>query len=375
MTGQALDRRLAGAMKARSYADAAAELGDQRFAVVRRKGDAPEAMVRRLTQLLGPALEPSAHALPIDGAAGSVGQLMRALKFTLDGFLADGAPPAAASLSEVLNASVRQAVADANAFGAVVDARQFKLVFQPVVSLATGEVRHYETLVRFKDDQSPFGMIRMAEELDVIEDLDRAVVDEAVKKLRADRTGKLRLAVNVSGRTIVSPGYIESLVAHDAGPYVRKRLILEITESAAISDLDLAQRHIEALQAAGYQLCLDDFGAGATSFAYLRALKVDIVKIDGSYVRELTAAGRNDAMIRHLVNLCQELKVETVAEMVETRPVEDILRRAGVDYAQGWLYGQPAPTPQPPLKTGAGSPSTAAMRPAARREGATEHWG
>ena len=149
----------------------------------------------------------------------------------------------------------------------------------------------------------------------------------------------------------------------------RRRLILEITESAAISDLDLAQRHIEALQAAGYQLCLDDFGAGAASFAYLRALKVDIVKIDGSYVRELTATGRDDTMIRHLVNLCQELNVETIAEMVETRAVEEILRRAGVDCAQGWLYGKPAATPQPPLKSGAGAVSTAAMRPSARREG------
>jgi len=372
--GVALDLRLAGALKAEAYADAAAELGDQRFALVRRKGDSPEAMVRRLTMLLGPALAPSATALPID-SAGSISQIMRALKFTLDGFIADGEPPAGgASLSEVLNASVRQAVANANAFGAVVDARQFKLVFQPVVSMATGEVRHHEVLVRFKDGQSPFETIRMAEELDVIQDLDRAVAEEAMKRLRADRLEVLKLAVNVSGRTIVNPGFVEGMLTLDASPWVRKRMILEITESAAIADLDLAQRHIEALQGAGYQLCLDDFGAGAASFAYLRALKVDIVKIDGSYVRELAASGRDDAMIRHLVNLCHELKVETVAEMVETRNVEDVLRRAGVDFTQGWLYGQPTPEPRPPLKSGAGSVSTAAIRPAVRREGGAEQW-
>ena len=371
--GAALTLRLAGALKAEAYADAAAELGDQRFAVVRRKGDSPEAMVRRLTKLLGPALAPSATALPIDGA-GSISQIMRALKFILDGFIADGEPPAGASLSDVLNASVRQAVANATAFCAVVNARQFKLVFQPVVSMATGEVRHHEVLVRFKDGQSPFETIRMAEELDVIQDLDRAIAEEAVKRLRADRLEVLKLAVNVSGRTIVNPGFIESMLTLDASPWVRKRMILEITESAAITDLDLAQRHIEALQAVGYQLCLDDFGAGAASFAYLRALKVDIVKIDGSYVRELAASGRDDTMIRHLVNLCHELKVETVAEMVETRNVEDVLRRAGVDYAQGWLYGQPTPEPRPPLKSGAGSISTAAIRPAVRRKGAAEQW-
>jgi len=371
--GLALDRRLAGALKAEAYADAAGELGEQRFAVVRRKGDAPEAMVRRLSQLLGPTLEPSAHALPIDGG-GSVGRVMRALKFTLDGFLADGTPPVVASLSDALNASVRQAVADASAFGAVVDARQFKLVFQPVVSLSTGEVRHYETLVRFKDGQSPFGMIRMAEELDVIEDLDRAVAEEAIKRLRADRIETLKLAVNVSGRSIVSPGFIETLLTMEPSPWVRKRLILEITESAAITDLDLAQRHIEALQGAGYTLCLDDFGAGAASFAYLRALKVDIVKIDGSYVRELTAEGRDDAMIRHLVNLCRELKVETVAEMVETKAVEDVLHRAGVDYAQGWLYGRPTAEPKPPAKAVSAPRSRSTVRPALRRADATEEW-
>ena len=368
--GAALDRRLAGALRAESYADAAADLGDQRFAVVRRKGDAPDAMVRRLTQLMGPGLQPTVHALPVD-VSGSVGRVMRALKFTLDGYIADGAPPTAASLSDVLNASVRQAVADASAFGAVVDARQFKLVYQPVVSLLNGDIRHYETLVRFKDGESPFAMIRMAEELDVIEDLDRAVADEAVKRLRADRTGRLKLAVNVSGRTIVSSGFVEWLIATGADAAIRKRLIVEITESAAIGDLDLAQRHVEALQAVGFQLCLDDFGSGAASFAYLRALKVDIVKIDGSYVRELAAAGRDDTMIRHLVNLCHELKVETVAEMVETKSVEDTLRRAGVDYAQGWLYGQLQAEPLLEIASAASS----AVRPAARRAGVTEQWG
>ena len=370
-----LDRRLVGAIRAESYADAAADLGDERFAVVRRKGDAPEAMVRRLAQLLGPALEPQVQALAIDGA-GSVGRVMRAMKFALDGFIANGEPPAVATLSEVLNASVRQAVEDANAFGAAVDSRSFKLVFQPVVSLSTGLVRHYEALVRFKEGQSPFEMIRMAEELDVIEDLDRAVAQEALKRLKADRTGRIQLAINVSGRSIVSSGFIRTLLALDPDPKVRERMILEVTESAAITDLDLAQRHIEALQGAGYHLCLDDFGAGAASFAYLRALKVDIVKIDGSYVRELTAAGRDDAMIRHLVNLCRELKVETVAEMVETHAVEDILRRAGVDYAQGWLYGQPTAEPQSPLKPGQ-TPAPPVKTPiaAARRAGVREQWG
>jgi EAL domain-containing protein (putative c-di-GMP-specific phosphodiesterase class I) len=177
----------------------------------------------------------------------------------------------------------------------------------------------------------------------------------------------LRLAVNVSGRTIVSRGFIEGVGRLAQGGDLAGRLIFEITETAALDDFRLAQRHIEALQALKFQVCLDDFGAGAASFAYLQQLRVDVVKIDGSYVRELTSSGRDDALIRHLVRLCKELKVKTVAEMVETQPVADVLERSGVDYAQGWLYGQATTEPVAGLK---GSLPTAA-----RRRGVVEQWG
>ena len=234
-----------------------------------------------------------------------------------------------------------------------------------MVSLTDGGVHHFEALVRFHDDHSPFAMIRMAEELDIIENLDRAVTDEVVKRLKADAKRTLRLAVNVSGRTITSPAYMQAIEKLGKSGELAGRLMFEVTESAAIDDLALAQRHIQAMQGLGFQVCLDDFGSGATSFAYLRQLSVDVVKIDGSYVRELTAAGRDDAMIRHLVGLCHELGVATVAEMVETEAVAGVLRSAGVDYAQGWLYGQPVSDPAPAPKPVV----------AARRRGAVEQWG
>jgi EAL domain-containing protein (putative c-di-GMP-specific phosphodiesterase class I) len=323
-------------------------------------------MARRLSRVLGAALAPAAHSVHVDALA-SPGRMMRALRFSLDKYLADGEPPQAATLSDVVGQSVEKTVAEAGAFGALVSERRFKLVYQPVVSLADGSVHHHEVLVRFDGDRSPFAMIRMAEELDLIEHLDRAIAEEAAAKLRADRSGRLRLAANVSGRTIVSPGFIEAVVALARGGDLTERLMFEITESAAIDDLPRAQRHIAVLQDLGLKVCLDDFGAGASSFAYLQQLNVDVVKIDGSYVRELASSGRDDAMIRHLVGLCRELKVDTVAEMVETPAIEDVLRRAGVDYAQGWLYGQAAPQPVFP----APRPATVA----ARRRGAVETWG
>jgi EAL domain-containing protein (putative c-di-GMP-specific phosphodiesterase class I) len=369
----ALDLRVAGALRAEAVDDVATELGDQRFAVMRRKGDAAEAVTRRLTRVLGANLHPSARALSID-ATTPTAKLMRAIRFAANHFLETGAADKPLDLSTALTASVKKAVAEAGAFGAMVQSRQFKLVYQPVVSLNDGEVRHYETLIRFAGEQSPFATIRMAEELDLIEDLDLAVVDEVVKRLRADRTGALSLAVNVSGRTIVSPSYVEAVTRLCKARDLAGRLVFEITESAAITDFEAAQRHVQALQAQKFEVCLDDFGSGAASYAYLRQLRVDVVKIDGSYVRELTGSGRDDALIRHLVGLCRELKVETVAEMVETQVVEDILRRAGVGYAQGWLYGQPSLEPQPPQPQP--SPAQKAASPsAARRAGAKEQWG
>jgi EAL domain-containing protein (putative c-di-GMP-specific phosphodiesterase class I) len=361
-----LSRKLAGALRAEAVEDAATDLGDQRYALVRRKGEPAEAMAKRLSRVLGADMEPTAHIVGVD-AAQNPGRLMRALRFSLDSFLSDGEAPAAGSLSDVLGQSVQRTVTQAGAFGAAVKAKQFKLVFQPVVSLRDGSLHHHESLIRFEGDQSPFAMIRMAEELDIIEDLDCAVAEETVNRLRDDKTGRSRLAFNASGRSIISHSFIQAIERLTRTENLARRLIIEITESAAIDDLGLARRHIEALQAMGMEVCLDDFGSGASSFAYLQQLPIDVVKIDGAYVRELTSSGRDDAMIRHLVSLCRELDVATVAEMVETQAVEDILRRAGVDYAQGWLYGQPTDEPRPASKH-AGAPT-------ARRRGAVEQWG
>jgi EAL domain-containing protein (putative c-di-GMP-specific phosphodiesterase class I) len=350
----ALDRRLAGALRAEAYGDAAADLGGERYALIRRKDGTPDAVARRLSRVLGAALNPTVHAVAVDHAATS-GRMMRALRYALDSFLVDGEPPKAANLIDVLGHSVHRTVAEASAFGAMVDQRRFSLVYQPVVSLSDGTPHHHEALVRFDGDASPYATIRMAEELDIIEALDCAVVEEVVKRLRADAKGKLRLAANVSGRTITSPSFMQAVGRHAAAGGLAGRLMFEITESAAIDDLGVAQKHVQALQAQGFQVCLDDFGAGAASFAYLQQLSVDIVKIDGAYVRESTRSGRDGAMIRHLVGLCRELKVATVAEMVETQAIEDSLRQAGVDYAQGWLYGQPTAEPQAPARKGPGA--------------------
>jgi len=363
---QAVNQRVAGALRAEAYGDAAADLGDERFAVLRRAGDSPDGVARRLSRVLGAVVQPVTHSVAVD-SINTPSRMMRALRYSLDTFLTDGGATLEGNLSQVVGQSVEATVAKAGAFGSLVQSRRFKLVYQPVMSLANATVHHHEVLVRFDGDRSPFAMIRMAEELDIIEHLDLAVAEEAAKRVRADRKKTLCLAVNVSGRTIVSPGFIAAVTDLAKDGALKNRLMFEVTESSAIDDLRLAQRHIATLQGLGLKVCLDDFGSGASSFAYLQQLSIDVVKIDGSYVRELASSGRDGAMIRHLVGLCHELGVEVVAEMVETQAIEDVLRKSGVDYAQGWLYGQPASEPT--------FPTLAPVQPAIRRRGAVEQWG
>lgn len=366
---EALDIQVVGAIRAESHGGSAAtRLSDDRFAVLRPKDESAENLMRRLGRVV--SMDVAAHVVSME-AGSAPARALRALRYALDDFLREGlkdTPPM--SLAEAMNRSVKRTLARAGALGIAVSQRRFNLAFQPVVSLATGMAHHHEVLVRFEDGVSPFALIRMAEEFDLIEELDHAIVEKAVQRLAQDRSGAMKLAVNVSGRTIVNETFVDH-VSRTLSKYdqAKGRLIFEITESAAIDDLPRANGHIQALRAMGSMVCLDDFGSGAASFAYLQELNLDIVKIDGRYVRELAENGRDGAMVRRLVELCRDLKIRTVAEMVETIEVEDVVRKAGVDFAQGWLFGRPADTPQPALKP------CVTVKPAARRAGASESWG
>lgn len=367
---QALEARLAGVLRAQAHGgQAATELGDDRFALVRSRGEAAGALTRRVAKLmnigLAEPLRPSADVIPLKTDAGLPGsrQAVRALRYSLDAYLRDGGAAAPASLSDALNKAMQRTLDEVGALGAAIRDKRFRLVYQPVVRLKDGSLHHYETLVRFGDEESPFPLIRMAEEMELIEQLDLAILERAVQVLGDEPD--VRLAVNVSGRTIGSERFLEqacSLIA--AHPKSRGRLMFELTESAALDDLTQADRRLQALRALGCEICLDDFGAGAASLAYLQQLRLDVLKIDGRYIRDLQHGGREATFIKHLVKMCGELDVRTLAEMVETQDAEDAVRRAGVDMAQGWFYG--AATDMAAIRA-ANNPMKARVRPALRR--------
>jgi PAS domain S-box-containing protein len=357
----ALLQRFAGALRAEAYGGAPpARLGEERFAVIRHRGRPPERIQHRLARAIAGAdddqsLSAQSQVLAIEPGLGALDRSLRALRFAVESFSHKGADGlASASLDEAFTRSVQQTLAEAGEFGRVIKARKFNLVFMPIVSLANGECRHFETLVRFEGDTSPYKLIRLAEELDLILELDLAIAEQTLSTIKALGRRAPALAVNVSGRSIMDPWYISELQRmRDAHGVDAGELILEITESAEIDDLAVADRHIQKLRRDGHVVCLDDFGAGSSSYSYLQRLHVDVIKIDGRYVTELAEDGRDAALVRHLVNLCGELGVATVAEMVGTPQVEEAARAAGVGFAQGFLYGPPTSEPKftPRLKS------------------------
>lgn len=351
-----LEARVVGAVRAEAYAGAAAaRLGPDRFAVLRRPGDTAERTIARLARVVGLAAEATLTPLELESDRG-----LKMLRASVDAFVRAGRQDRSAALDLQMERVVREA----GLFGTLVAERRYKLAFQPIVSLADGTTHHFETLVRFDGGESPYAMIRLAEELDLIEALDGAVLADACARLRTKGAERLRLAVNMSGRSIASDAFVERALAA-IGRDLGGRLLIELTESSEVDDLDGAAARLHSLRDRKIEICLDDFGVGAAAFDYLRRLPVDAVKIDGRYVREMDTVERSRALVRHVAELCRELKVSTVAEMVETPRVEAALKAAGVGFGQGYLYGAPADEPTPYVRP---------VGVVARRRGATEDW-
>ena len=224
----------------------------------------------------------------------------------------------------------------------------FNIVYQPVVSLADKSVHHYEALVRFGAEPSPYDSIIFAEQVGLIVDFDLAMTHKVLARQLA---GKMRgasysIGINISGRSLENGPFLDALRKLLRSYHMlRGQVMFEITESAEIRDLQVAGGAIDALRKDGYGVCLDDFGAGASAFHYLRALHVDYVKIDGRYIRNVLSAPRDQPFLRAMVQLCRELGVATIGEMVETEETAVFLNDLGVQYAQGYLFGRPTPEP------------------------------
>jgi diguanylate cyclase (GGDEF)-like protein len=220
--------------------------------------------------------------------------------------------------------------------------RRIVMAFEPVVDARSRAPAFHECLVRMQQDDGQFllapDIVPVAEKLGLIRLVDHRVLELVVAELAA--APSVQLSLNISPDTTMDPDWwasIESLMR--AHPGVAERLIVEITETVAIQDIDDVRGFVTRLKNFGSRIAIDDFGAGYTSFRNLRKLGVDIVKIDGAFVQNIARSADDRAFVQTLIDLARRLGIKTVAEWVQDEESAAMLRDWGCDYIQGRLIG------------------------------------
>lgn len=242
-----------------------------------------------------------------------------------------------------------EAVKTVTLFRDTIGRSNFSIVFQPIVSLEDGGIHHYEVLSRFSGrfGESPYRYICFAEETGLIADFDFSVVQKTVAWLETHgRNTGHRFAVNMSGQSLVNPAYrqrMDELLRQK--PWLKDRLMVELTESSRVEDLHAADLYIQHLRGRGVPVCLDDFGAGAASFNYLSAMAVDVVKLDGTAIDNTIGSLRGRAFMKAMGSFCRALGVQTIGEMIDTPDKVAFLKDCDIDFAQGFLFGKALPNP------------------------------
>ena len=231
-----------------------------------------------------------------------------------------------------------------------IDEDRFVPWFQPVLVLKNNQVHHYEALARMRDTNGevilPWSFVDTAETFGLITAIDRIIINKTLKTqsnlCKQDKVSSF--SMNLSGKDLGDKEFLQflksAIIEADANPAL---LIFEITETAAIRDLDRAIKFIRELKAIGCSFALDDFGVGFTSFKYLREMEVDYIKIDGVFIRMLHETTNDHIFVKAIADVARSMGIKTIAEFVENNEIIIILREYGVDYGQGYFIGKPSP--------------------------------
>lgn len=347
-----LDKVLGTYLRANSVdGDSAAELDAGKFGLVHADDLDVETLESQLADV-AKDFDPSKKGLEIEAATMEIDadniseeDMANGLVYAINRFKEEGGTAGfnMQELSSNLSTLVSQAAEKVSTFKSVVANKDFHLVYHPIVDVMTGAVHHYEALTRFQEGVSPYEIITMAEETGLIPEFDFAVVEKALEFLNTiPRNNSTSVAVNISGQSVANEWYVTSLhnLMND-NEWAKGKLVFEITESAKMDDLEGANKFIQHLRKSGFPVCLDDFGAGAASFGYLMSLEVDVVKLDGPVVKDAQKARRGKALLESMATLCKNLGIETIAEMIDDQHGLDFVRKCGIDYAQGYLFGKP----------------------------------
>ncbi|MGB2247473.1 MAG: EAL domain-containing protein [Alcanivorax sediminis] len=230
------------------------------------------------------------------------------------------------------------------------EADRFVLFVQEIRPLAEGDPGHYEVLLRLRGRDgemiSPGAFIPAAERYQMMPHIDRWVLRQLLQERGAELAaiGGLNLAINLSATTLDDPSfpaYLENLLAET--PLAAERLTFEITETTVVNQMGSVSDVLIWLREQGCKVALDDFGSGFSSFNYLKHFKVDYLKIDGSFVRNLMRSSVDHTIVESINEVAHRLNIQTVAEYVEDAALIPLLRETGVDYVQGYAIGRPEP--------------------------------
>jgi diguanylate cyclase (GGDEF)-like protein/PAS domain S-box-containing protein len=231
-----------------------------------------------------------------------------------------------------------------------IDEDRFVLHAQPIKGICANGIARYELLLRMPDDHGdlipPGAFLYNAERFDLMGDIDRWVLAHAIGLLHEHtRAGnQISLNVNLSGKSMNDPqlaGDLEAMLAKH--PVPADRLIIEVTETAAIVNIERARELAAELRALGCAFALDDFGAGFASFYYLKHLDFDYLKIDGEFIENLLDTASDQLVVKAVVEIARGLGTQTIAEFVGSDAAVELLRELGVDYGQGYHLGRPGP--------------------------------
>jgi diguanylate cyclase (GGDEF)-like protein len=276
------------------------------------------------------------YARNTDEAVNRAHETLDAAKQRRVGSFATWRPDAARDAQRRVNIRVTDEIVTA------LNERRIKLAYEPVVSATSRERAFHECLVRMDQGGGQVllapDIVPVAERLGLIRLVDHRVLELVVAELAT--APDICLSLNISPDTTMDPDWwasIESLMR--AHPGVAERLIVEITETVAIQDIDDVRGFVTRLKNFGSRIAIDDFGAGYTSFRNLRKLGVDIVKIDGAFVQNITHSADDRAFVQTLIDLARRLDIKTVAEWVQDEEAANMLRDWGCDYIQGRLIG------------------------------------
>lgn len=336
----------------------ASELEDGRFGLVHEKGLSVDDLKGKIRDA-SLSKDPEGTGVDIDSQTVDTAEeglsereFAKALVYTITKFAENGNELTLGTINESFEDFLKINAEKITHFKQVINKHQCDLVFQPIINFVTNAAHHYECLVRFDKAVSPFEMITFCEDVGLIPELDMMVCTKALNyvlyNMKEDK--KSSLAVNISGVSIQNEAFIKNLrekfKPHLDKDKIASRISFEITESSEITDLDKVNHFVKELQKDGFEIWLDDFGAGAASFQYLQKLQVDGVKIDGQYVDNVIESDRDGKLIKNLVSLCKDLEMKTVAERVETVEQARFLKSIHVDYGQGYLFARPGPVPE-----------------------------